>query len=354
MSCGRPHTPGTWRWVFRRSWTIAALATGCADGPRRSVQTVEFNSPERALSHSFGAIGAIAEVDSTRVLVLDDVLHRVWMADFHADASEFIGTVGSGPMEYRSPSGLLAVSRDSILLDDWRNGRFGVFVGGVLQPTAVPRGDGTAGLMPSRTDGLGRMYSQEAFAGKDSIAITRWDWRNSRLDTAAFARVRDRSNISRTKEGDAEVLSAAFSEFPPVDVWGVFSDGTVVVARISNYDLDLFPPDGPPRLGLRRGRLGLTGILRNGMPFRSQRQAIRATWGRHPTVDPSDRFWVRRNVSGREQYDVWSRVPELVGRVVLPRDTRLIAFGNHGVYVAREGADGAERIERYADPVAGR
>jgi len=68
-------------------------------------------------------------------------------------------------------------------------------------------------------------------------------------------------------------------------------------------------------------------------------------------VAPDGALWVLRTRPAEDKvpsYDVFDSFGRQVGRVVLPRDTRLAGFGQRSVYLVRTDADDLEYLQRYA------
>ena len=62
-------------------------------------------------------------------------------------------------------------------------------------------------------------------------------------------------------------------------------------------------------------------------------------------------LWVLRTRPAEDpvpSYDVFDSFGKQVGRVVLPKDTRLAGFGQRSVYLVRRDADDLEYLQRYA------
>jgi hypothetical protein len=178
----------------------------------------------------------------------------------------------------------------------------------------------------------------------------------------------------------------------PEDAWGVASDGSLVVARSSDYHVEWFAPDGsmtrggpvsfdPVRirtpekeeyldeLGRSGGGIAVGVEMVNGQMSMSfarggsqtrTRELDQYPWpelkppfysGRIP-VDPEGRAWVRRHVEAGEgsTYDVFDGRGELVETLVLGAGKRVVGFGRASIYVVSFDEFDLNYLERYSLP----
>ncbi|HEX5830504.1 MAG TPA: hypothetical protein VFY16_05945, partial [Gemmatimonadaceae bacterium] len=68
-------------------------------------------------------------------------------------------------------------------------------------------------------------------------------------------------------------------------------------------------------------------------------------------VAPDGSLWVLRTREAKDPvptYDVFDSFGARVGKVVLPREARLVGFGRTSVYLVRRDADDLEYLQRFA------
>jgi hypothetical protein len=173
----------------------------------------------------------------------------------------------------------------------------------------------------------------------------------------------------------------------------VAPDGSVVVARSSDYHIEWVGPDGiltrgpatpfvPVTIGTAEkeeyvastgrsgGGIGISVSVNNGA---MQMNFARGAGGRpreidnhqwpetkppfysgRLDVDGMGRAWVRRHVAAGEDatYDVFGRDGVRVGTVTLPNDRRVIGFGDGTVYAVMYDEFDLNYLERYMLPGA--
>jgi hypothetical protein len=70
-------------------------------------------------------------------------------------------------------------------------------------------------------------------------------------------------------------------------------------------------------------------------------------------VAPDGRLWVLRTRAHDDpipSYDVFDGRGQIVERIALPRQTRLVGFGARAVYLARKDDDDLQYLQRYRLP----
>ena len=214
--------------------------------------TLQLQAPERVLPVDFTQIRGVRELSDGRVLVSDRLDKGVVVADFARGSTTAIGRTGSGPAEYRLPTGLSPMPGDSTLLVDEGNQRLAV-IGPDLKihrsfNLMIP-GIGVP-LGARAMDRQGRYYLQipgwlnGPRGGTDTIVVIRFDPRAQRVDT--LARIKGSTPRKNTmKPGIPYVL------FAPQDVWNVTPDGRLGVVRSSDYHVDWRDADGRVTSGPR-------------------------------------------------------------------------------------------------------
>jgi hypothetical protein len=386
---------------------IASLCLGaCGDYTSDGTADASGGSlgePTAVFPEDFGTIQTVRELRDGTVLVADPMGGSLYRVDLDAGTREVIGSEGQGPEEYRQPDAVWALPGDSTLLVDLGNGRM-ISLGpdqefGSTSP--LSSGDPRTGLvvaLPQAVDADGNVYARSMGGGMrgnlpDSGSVLRVERGTLALDTVAHFKLEDR--VIRESGGAGERnVSLEVTPLSLEDAWGVASDGSVVVARSSDYHLDWFGPDGsltagppvpfePVAIGMAekqewndaRGRSGggvgimidmgsdgsmSTSFSRGGMT--EARELDQYEWpelmppfynGRIQ-VDAENRAWVRRRMPAGEDatYDVFDRAGEYVTTYSLPNNRQVIAFGAGTLYVVAFDEFDLAYLERYAIPGA--
>ena len=184
-----------------------------------------------------------------------------------------------------------------------------------------------------------------------------------------------------------EVRIGGRTPYPARDAWTVLANGTVVIARVSDYRLELVSPTrvvtrgavvahSPVKVGnaekqeyrdQSKNAGGIMIMRTEGGPGGSQNRGSTAP---PPFEEPSEwpatkppfnangifatpagEIWIARNRSAADPtptYDVFSVSGKLTGKVVLPKQTRVIGFGAGGtVYTIRVDEDDLQYLQRF-------
>ena len=358
--------------------------------------TLQLQAPERVLPVDFTQIRGVRELSDGRVLVSDRLDKGVVVADFARGSTTAIGRTGSGPAEYRLPTGLSPMPGDSTLLVDEGNQRLAV-IGPDLKihrsfNLMIP-GIGVP-LGARAMDRQGRYYLQipgwlnGPRGGTDTIVVIRFDPRAQRVDT--LARIKGSTPRKNTmKPGIPYVL------FAPQDVWNVTPDGRLGVVRSSDYHVDWRDADGRvtsgPRIPFERRPVTLEDRMAHTRRFMEgssisgknaagglsplpaemlEDKAIRdvAEYQEHaevhapftdvtPLMGPDGSLWIERSVRlGLPQtWDIIGANGVLAGRLQMPRGRKLASLGPRWLYAIVTDDNGLQHLERYPHPVtAGR
>jgi hypothetical protein len=355
-------------------------------------------------SEDFGAIQTVRELPDGRVLVADPLGKALYLVDMDAGRRTVIGREGQGPDEYRQPDAVWPLPGDSTLLVDLGNGRL-VALGPDLSfgPTSpITVGEPQMGrqlvfAIPQGIDGQGRVYARAMGGGlgggayPDSADILRIDRGARTAEPTAKFKIQA---VTQRTSGGANNRNVAISPIPlsPEDAWGIAPNGSVILARSSDYHVERIAPDGTVTRGpaipfdavrigtaekeeylAEQGRSGggiAVGVeVVNGQMSMSfarggagsgPREIDQYTWpeeeppfygGRIP-VDPENRAWVRRHVEAGEPstYDVFDEAGDRVGTVLLDAGKRVVGFGQGTVYVVAFDEFDQNYLERYPMP----
>ena len=374
-----------------------ALAQGNASRP----WTRTLTTPAAEVAEPFSAIGGVRELRDGRVLVVDRREKAVRMVNTTTGAVTQVGREGSGPGEYGLPMMLMPLPGDSTLLFDGVNARYQVIdpageMAGSFSLAGEARPGALAIGLPRGADGAGRLYFlQRNFmsdpAGRaDSAAIVRYDRGRKAVDTVTYVGMPPAVVQSSGGGGQRNVRITMAAPFTPQDEWAVGSDGRVALVRVADYRVEWVAPNGQRVRGPAHPYTPVKVTSADRDAIREQRQrgggmAVVRTIGGPPgggsgaqsagsaqlpppdvgelpdvkppftsgaaVVAPDGALWVLRTRPAEDKvpsYDVFDSFGRRVGRVVLPRDTRLAGFGQRSVYLVRTDADDLEYLQRYA------
>ena len=382
---------------------VFAVVTGLvvADGARAPGalgQEIELGQPTAARAEPFGLIGGLRELSDGSVLVADPLGGELVRLDPTLGSAEKLGAEGEGPGEYRQPDSVWPIGPDRTVLVDLGNARLSE-IGpdgsiGEGHPIARPsEGEGMAGMMlavPAGSDLDGHVYFRGSGMGpdgpRDTLDVFRLDLATG--EAVRIAGVKGPETLVDNR-GDGNI---SISRVPlgPEDAWGVGADGTVFIARVDDFSMEVVSRDGsrrrgdpidyrPVRIGTdeklewveERARVGgiMVDIALDGSGA-GRTQMSRATGMRREIegqpwpddmppfasgtirVDARGRAWLRRSVAaGRPiTYDLFDRTGARVATVLLPEGRSLVSFGADVVYLARTDEFDQQFLERYALP----
>lgn len=371
-------------------YVLAAACSGDAAGreatpPALAVDTLV--EPAAEFPEPFDRVAAIRELVDGRLLVADVAGRSVSLAGFDDGELSPVGREGSGPREYGFPRNLLPLPGDTTWIVDPIQRRF-LVVGPDGRPVSTIPFPEDAGLGDFRgTDEQGRVYYQASpfrlgdappETMPDSAPVVRWD-RAARFDTVAMAKL-PATSTQTSDGGGARIMMRRAQPFAAADAWTVARDGRVAVARVADYRIEWYGGDAPVRgLAIQHEPVAVSQADRDEVieAMSSGRGTIRVTIGGGrsvpapppPSEDDIDfpeykppfvanqvfaagdgSVWVQRSgpAAAAPQYDVFDGRGELVRRVVLPADARVVGFGRGAVYVSRTDDDGLQWLGRYA------
>ncbi|MEO8202024.1 MAG: hypothetical protein ABI679_15940 [Gemmatimonadota bacterium] len=352
-------------------------------------------NPIAESADAFTSITAIRELSNGRVIVTDILDKSVKLVDLAAGTATQIGREGQGPGEYGFPGELLALPGDTTLLVDRVNRRFLVILpsGKTGESIPFPSELGSGLSDPRGIDRNGRIYFQGSLFGgnrispgeatPDSLPILRWDRKRNVIDTVTHIKV---PSISMNVSGgsSARTVMMRAQPYSPQDEWALSPDGRLGVARVADYHIDWISPtkhktSGPVN---RFERLRVTEgdkealrkqnarsprlMIGDGGGTRSSSSAPPPPTGAMPEPEypefkppfasraafatPDGMLWVLRSRPADDptpSLDVFDQRGVLVGKVTLPKDRRVVGFGNGTVYLARTDSDDLLWLEKY-------
>jgi hypothetical protein len=250
------------------------------------------------------------------------------------------------------------------------------------------------GNMPTMSDAKGRMYYQgppfrmtdNGPQSADSVPLIRWDRGSGKRDTLAWLRVPQSTNqiTSRGGRGNQQV-SVRIGGGPPfngADQMLVAPDGRVAIAHFDPYSIDFISASGQRTRGQpirydrqriseghkaewREAQKSATGLQITNENGRRSANVVPGgatqdpeAWGGDympPFLQQALNFsnegylWVRRTGPAGQPptFDVIDRAGNVVQRVVLPKRSRVVGFGNGAVYTVRLDEDDLQYLQKH-------
>lgn len=373
-----------------------------------SAQTVavrDLPKPIRELEDPFSLVAGGMELRPGQILVIDGVEMQLALADFAKGTQTPVGRQGSGPGEYRAPTGLIRMPGDTIWVVDAAQQRLVAFTGDLKPGPTLPLQTLDQQTMSTITapffgDRSGRLYasSMTLQVGRggasgvqmklpDSVTVVRLQLRDQKTRNE-LAKVRfptsgqpEMKQLSQT----AFKMSLQYPGLVASDPWTVFPDGRIAIVRGDAYTVEFVAVDGKRSAPVRVAYdpIPVTDADKKAEMDEAQRQMKEqikvaqkmmppnvnfefellppATWPSHyPPVAalglltaPDGRLWVKRATPfrvGREQWDVLDQAGKLVARWRLPAKTTLIAVGQGSVYTVRTDEDDLRYVQRVELP----
>ncbi len=362
----------------------AALAAGAVPLAAQAAPAPTHLAPPDATLHlELTRVGAVRELSTGRVLVLDAGDVRLWLADLTEGPAAPVGERGAGPGEYTGPTALFALPADSTLLVDRRQGRWLLLQGGAIVETVAaespalrsgaraPLGADFQGHVLATLPMRGGEEQADGLPRRDSLWLVRVDRASGGVDTVTLVKARP-ARISVTgPKGHPTSVNVSINVMAVGEESVLFPDGWVAVARLDPYRVAWYPPAGRPVVGPplpdeRRPldddekRFVLERLAeRNGTPVRSpddlpdwpaivppfQAGALLAA--------PDGSVWIHRTATTdhpETRYDVIDRRGALVRRVTMSDREQVVGLGRRSVYTVVVDDDGIEHLNRHPLP----
>ncbi len=351
--------------------------------------------PSVSHSHEFVRISRVRELASKRLIVVDELEKRIALVDFATQSYTVLGREGRGPGEYRWPSAPQAFAGDTTIVLDQSSQRY-LFVnpdGKLSSSTRTIREMGffeSNGRPPYSFDGQGRLYGEIALIRSLSSG------RSQLTDSVRVVRLRNHGEVPETLvtlatssdpgrmlvHGQVASRSTMVRPFVSRDQWAVFDDGSIAIAHLSPYSVEIRSAGGTSKSGpihvpaiavseqhKRQWRLMATSP-RVAINYTKSKDDFVSTVGsfRDPLTEPSSwpktlppflknavwaspnrRFWVQRTTEGSSflLFDVFDSAAKVVAHVALPNASRLVGVGRSFVYTVRVDTDDVEHLQRH-------
>jgi hypothetical protein len=379
---------------------VTVLAASALDAQQRTPVTVmKLQGVGTPLGEVFGRISAVRELRDGRVIVSDDELTRLVVADFTSGAVQQIGRKGQGPGEYQQVARIWPLPGDSTLVKEPWGTRWLLLAGARVVATLglAERVVTTAGMMPLQgSDTLGHVITttfgrdaRGAVSPDAPFALLRIDRRTMRVDTVARLQNSEmwrKKNVSANEpstvpagpsSGGARPRRYAVPILVPDDV-AVFADGWIAIVRPDPYRVDWCSPRGTCTEGAALSKERIAMTAREKQAYLEAARAehlgpktdkVEETFGWPsyvpPFASPSglDGSAVLAMPDGRamvsrlptadarmNRYDIVTRSGVVAAQLHLPLNERVIGFGAKTIYIRRVDADGDQYLRRHAWP----
>jgi hypothetical protein len=376
-----------------RSWAIALLATPAllaAQTPRAIV----LGAGVTEFPESFTRIASVRELRDGRVIVIDPNERAITLVDLTAGTQSPIGRKGHGPGEYQSPFRMHALPGDTTLVTEALNSRMfrSIRPNGSMGDTVMLWArDAATRRFVSAVDGRGRFYGLPDLSARDTAVIERFDRSSNRYDTLGRISRRWVSSLPVPEpyisaggrgrgRGAPTDKTIPLPPYATTDQWAVSADGRVAIVTADPYRVTFIDEKGGRTVGpiipydplpvtkadkdLRREQWRIITSFRSlsaapppPLPPYEEPPAwpryLSAFQNEALTFAPDGLLWVERMVGAGSPplVDVIDRAGRLTARVTLPKNTRLIGFGNGTVYLVRTDDDDLEYLQRYKLPM---
>ena len=388
---------------------ITTLVAGA--GALQAQQKFTLGKPDAETTESFTRIVSIRELASGKVLIADPQDKVVQLVDLVSGTVSKVGREGNGPGEYALPMSLVGLPDGTTLVHDILNRRF-LSIGGDGKPGAfldLPRPSEASNGGPiilggiqrvSGYDDRGRMYfSGSPFSATggtaDSVPVLRWDRVKPTFDTVGWIK-QPPNTASRTQSGGGVTVRIGNNvRFTPAEAWAVAGNGSVARVFPNPYRVVWMNGRGTPVVGatipytpmkvteadkqevieaqkrqtpmrisiggggggaVSGGGGGGGGNFQPPPPeFAETKPPFEGGVGIGNSVlgTPDGEVWVLRTRPAGDKiptYDVFDQTGNLVKKVALNPNSRVIGFGKGTVYVIRTDEDDLQYLQRYKKP----
>ncbi|HVH38603.1 MAG TPA: hypothetical protein VM764_01135, partial [Gemmatimonadaceae bacterium] len=197
----------------------------------------------------------LVELRDGRLLVHDGGEKRLVIADFATGDVSDAARLGAGPLEFQTATALLRGPGDSIRLHDLVQSRVLLLSpeGKPLRTEPFAKANDMMAMLKRplvrETDRVGTTYAElreMAIEGgkmtmSDSVVLIRTR-SNGKADTLAKM-----PSYLTAPEMTGSSIKLRFPGFPPMDAWGVFPDGRVLIVRGTTYTPEIHLADGTKR-----------------------------------------------------------------------------------------------------------
>jgi hypothetical protein len=203
----------------------------CGPGMAKAPPEESLALPSDTLIAPWGNLPSAAPLGPGRWAVISSDFDAAVVADFTGRVLTPLG--GQGQKSYLNPFFVFAFG-DTIYLDDRGKRRTTVWTADGVLIDSIPAPDALRGSLPRARDAAGQLYfevapipGRDGSGNRDSASIVRAPKVLTRFDTLARLSPLDLKEVDRDNNRRFEPMV-----FSGRDLWGVWPDGTVWVARL--------------------------------------------------------------------------------------------------------------------------
>jgi hypothetical protein len=339
--------------------TMLAAAAACGPGRAVSPPEEELSLPTDTLEAGWGQLPLAAPLGGGRWVVVAADWDAAAIADFNRKAIVPLG--GARQQAYLHPFRVF-VAGDTIYLADWGRRRTTVWSAEGTLLDSIPAVDALRGALPSGKDAAGQLYfevkpdpGRDGQGNADSGAIAKVPRSLERFDTVERLAPLDLKEMRREQHNRFERLILSGN-----DLWGVWPDGTVWIARLLRNQIVTRSPSARTTKGpeLPDPVYEVTQADRDrylqGFPADVRPKETDFPWAIiHPPflsafMASGETLWLEKSRQVRDsvrRIQVLSRTGELKRVLRLSGEARLIAVGGESLLVAEQFAGGIRLMQ---------
>ncbi len=223
---------------------LTVLTAGCGPPPAVAPPEESLAFPSDTLEAGWGNLPVAAALSGGRWAVVASDWDAAVVADFDRKVISPLG--GPGQKAYLHPAAVFTFG-DTIYLSDWGKRRATVWTADGKLVDSIPAPDALRGSSPRARDGAGQLYfevaplpQRDGSGNRDSAAVVRAPRALTGFDTLVRLAPLD---VKEMRPGQP---SRRFERmiFSGIDLWGVWPDGAVWVARLLHNQIDIRDPSG--------------------------------------------------------------------------------------------------------------
>ncbi len=341
---------------------LVATMVACTPTPsdRSSADMVVLDTPVDSAT-GLDAPEIATEVADGVLVVPAPMLPGVVRLHLASGQQDTVGRAGDGPGEFRAPFYVQSLNHGEVLVLDALARRVTILDSSL---TFKEQFTDFGGLAPStlRFDTLGNSYSVAAARGAaapgDSQAVVRRRPNATTHDTVAFI---GRLELHELQFGTNYMMVPA--EYAPRDVWGVYPDGSLWIARGERRLLEHIEADGSvtasplpfaPISTVPADRKRFRGlpapaeldtVTRTIAPIKGPFLEVRAAPDGHLF------FWLNQPAGySRELVAEFDRQGQLLRTFALPQGSKVVSASVLNLYTTQESTDGTWVLRRHRRP----
>lgn len=229
---------------------LVLILAACGQAPAKSPPFEVLSLPADTIVAPWTDIPRAAWLGGGRWALVAGDFDAAVIADFGNKTLTPFG--GAKQQAYLHPASVFAVG-DTAFIADWGKRRTTVWLGDGRLIDSIPAPDALRGTAPRARDGAGQLYfefrplpARGGSGNRDSAAIVRAPRDFASYDSVARLAPVDGREMQRgeTTRFERQVLSGD-------DLWGVWRDGTVWIARILHNQIESVAPGGRAAKGPR-------------------------------------------------------------------------------------------------------